>query len=91
MEKDDQRKVEEMTRITLRPLASPLPLAFFAFGVGSILHSAFQFGVVPPDESRNMALIFGGITFPFPDRSRTARIFIGFHREHGLRGSGGSL
>ncbi len=63
-EKDDQRRVEEITRIVLRPLASPLPLAFFTFGVGSILQSAFQFGVVPPDESRNMALILGGIIFP---------------------------
>ena len=61
---DDQRKVEEITRIVLRPLASPLPLAFFTFGVGSILQSAFQFGVVPQDESRNMALIFGAIIFP---------------------------
>ena len=61
---DDQRKVEEITRIVLRPLASPLPLAFFTFGIGSILQSAFQFGVVPPDESRNLALIFGGVVFP---------------------------
>ena len=63
-EKGDQRKVEEITRIVLRPLASPLPLAFFTFGVGSILQSAFQFGIVPQDEARNMALIFGGIVFP---------------------------
>ena len=61
---DDQRKVEEITRIVLRPLASPLPLAFFTFGVGSILQSAFQFGVVPQDESRNMALVFGTVVFP---------------------------
>ncbi len=62
--KDDQRKVEEITRIVLRPLASPLPLAFFTFGVGSILQSAFQFGLIPQDESRNLAIIFGGIIFP---------------------------
>ena len=61
---DDQRKLEEITRIVLRPLASPLPLAFFTFGVGSVLQSAFQFGVVPQDEGRNVALIFGGVVFP---------------------------
>ncbi len=61
---DDQRKDEEITRIVLRPLASPLPLAFFAFGVGSILQSAFQFGVIPQDESRSLAIILGGIIFP---------------------------
>ncbi len=34
---DDQRRVEEITRVILRPLASPMPMAFFAFGVGSVL------------------------------------------------------
>lgn len=63
-EKDDQRKVEELTRIVLRPLASPLPLAFFTFGVGSLLQSALQFGVVPQEESRNLALLYGAFVFP---------------------------
>jgi hypothetical protein len=31
-ERDPQKKIEGMTRIVLRPLASPLPLALFAFG-----------------------------------------------------------
>ena len=57
---DDQRKVEEITRILLGPLASPLPLAFFTFGVESILQSASQLGAIPQEESRNFALVFGG-------------------------------
>ncbi|QIN77603.1 hypothetical protein GBA65_02745 [Rubrobacter marinus] len=62
--KEDQRKVEEITRIVLRPLASPLPLAFFTFGVGSVLQNALQLGLIPQDESQNLALIFGGVVFP---------------------------
>ncbi|HEV2092675.1 MAG TPA: hypothetical protein VGR18_05865 [Rubrobacter sp.] len=31
-EQNPQKKTEGMTRIVLRTLASPLPLAFFAFG-----------------------------------------------------------
>jgi hypothetical protein len=44
---DDQRRMEEITRVILRTLASPMPMAFFAFGVGSVLQSALQLGVVP--------------------------------------------
>ena len=37
---DVQPRVEDATCVVLRPMASPLPLAFFAFGVGSIMLSA---------------------------------------------------
>lgn len=33
---DSQRRIEDRTRIMLRPLASPLPLGFFAFGIFQI-------------------------------------------------------
>ncbi len=59
-----QQKIEERTRIVLRPLASPLPLAFFAFGVGSLMLSAQQFGLVPDSETRVLALILGLFVFP---------------------------
>jgi succinate-acetate transporter protein len=57
--KDPQRQVEDATRIILRPLASPLPLGFFAFGMGSVLQSALQFGLVPQGEVPYLALVFG--------------------------------
>lgn len=47
---------EEITRVVLRPLATPLPLAFFAFGTGSFLLSGQQLGIVPLDETRVVAL-----------------------------------
>lgn len=59
-----QDRVEGKTRIFLRPLASPVPLAFFAFGVGSFLQSTLQLGWVPQDEVRDVALILGAFVFP---------------------------
>src|SRR5919199_1935084 len=58
------RRVEDATRIVLRPFASPLPLAFFAFGVGSLMMSGLQLGLIPETESRELALIFGAFVFP---------------------------
>lgn len=34
----------DMTRIVLRPLASSLPLGFFAFGTGTVLLTAAELG-----------------------------------------------
>jgi uncharacterized protein len=62
--KDRQREVEDAMRIVLRPLASPLPLAFFAFGSGSALQSALQFGLIPPEEASILALVLGAFVFP---------------------------
>lgn len=64
MEKSEQRRIEDVTRIVLRPIASPLPLAFFSFGVGSVLQSGLQLGLIPQEESPNLALLFGAFVFP---------------------------
>ena len=50
--KERQREIEDVTRVVLRPLASPLPLAFLAFGVGSAMQSALQLGLIPPERGR---------------------------------------
>ena len=63
-ERHSQQMVEDKIRVVLRPLASPLPLAFFAFGVGSVLQSLYQFGIVPTEETRVFALILGLFVFP---------------------------
>ena len=60
----DARSVEGMTRVVLRPLASPLPLAFFAFGIGSLLISGQQLGLIPLDETWVVALVTGSFVFP---------------------------
>ena len=61
---DPQKKIEGMTRIVLRPLASPLPLAFFAFGAGSLMLSGLQLGVIPVSETRSLALVQAAFVFP---------------------------
>ncbi len=48
----------------MRPLASPLPLGLFAFGMGPALQSALQFGLIPQAEVQNLALLFGAFVFP---------------------------
>ena len=53
-----------MTRIVLRPLASPLPLAFFAFGAGSLMLSGLQLGVIPTAETRSVAIVQAAFVFP---------------------------
>ncbi|QIN82654.1 hypothetical protein GBA63_08360 [Rubrobacter tropicus] len=63
-ERDPQKKIEGMTRIVLRPLASPLPLAFFAFGAGSLMLSGLQLGIIPTSETRSLALVQIGFIFP---------------------------
>jgi uncharacterized protein len=44
------------TRITLRPVASPLPLGFLALALATIPFSAVQLGWVPPTEGRVAAI-----------------------------------
>ncbi|MGW4563476.1 GPR1/FUN34/YaaH family transporter [Streptomyces sp. NPDC004561] len=48
---------EALTRIMLRPLASSLPLGFFAFGTGSVLLSAEQLHWVPLLQTRPLMLL----------------------------------
>lgn len=49
-------RAEDLTRIVLRPYASPLPLGFLALGIGSCLLSALQLGWVPVADSRQVAV-----------------------------------
>lgn len=63
-EQNPQKKIEGMTRIVLRPLASPLPLAFFAFGAGSLMLSGLQLGVIPASETRSLAIVQAAFVFP---------------------------
>jgi len=58
------KKVEGMARIVLRPLASPLPLAFFAFGAGSLMLSSLQLGLIPASENRSVAIVQAAFVFP---------------------------
>jgi uncharacterized protein len=48
---------QEMTRIVLRPIGSPLPLGFFTVAIDNVLVSALQWGLVPGADRRAVALI----------------------------------
>lgn len=62
--KDSRRGTEDFTRIFLRPLASPIPLGFFAFGVGSFVQSGLQLGWIPQSEGQSLALVIGAFVAP---------------------------
>jgi hypothetical protein len=56
--------VERLTRVVLRPYASPLPLGFLALAVGSCLVTALQLGWVPVRDAHPVAIAV--LTFVFP-------------------------
>jgi len=61
---DLQQRLETMTRVVLRPLASPLPLGFLALAAATLLTSALQLGWLAPDQQRPVALALLAFVFP---------------------------
>ncbi|WP_223180183.1 hypothetical protein [Streptomyces griseicoloratus] len=45
-----------MTRINLRPIASPMPLGFYTVAIASVLVACFQLDVLPEGAGRAVAL-----------------------------------
>ena len=58
---DEQQK---MVRVTVRPIASALPLGCFAFGIGNVLLSAFSLHWLPMAESSLVASILLAFVAP---------------------------
>jgi succinate-acetate transporter protein len=61
---------DALARITLRPIANPLPLGFLALAGGTLLLSGLQLGWVEPTESHTLGLIV--IAFVVPLQFLTA-------------------
>lgn len=59
-----QPRVHDVTRIVLRPIASPLPLGFLGLFVGSLLVSALQLHWVPASQRHELAI--GVLAFTVP-------------------------
>lgn len=55
---------DAITRIMLRPLASSLPLGFFAFGTGSILLTALELHWVPVSQARAVLILVLAFVVP---------------------------
>jgi hypothetical protein len=53
---DLQQRLEAVTRVVLRPLASPLPLGFLALAAATLLVSALQLGWLALDQQQPVAL-----------------------------------
>jgi uncharacterized protein len=75
---------EALTRITLRPIANPLPLGFLALAGGTLLLSGLQLGWVEPSESHTLGLIV--IAFVVPLQFLTA--VLGFLARDVVAGTG---
>lgn len=56
--------VAGVTRVVLRPIASSLPVGFFAFGMGSVLLSATQLQWVELSESRSLYVLVLAFVVP---------------------------
>jgi succinate-acetate transporter protein len=55
---------DSMIRITLRPVASSLPLGFLAFGAGTILLTALELGWVPASQGPAIAILILAFVAP---------------------------
>ena len=75
---------EALTRITLRPIANPLPLGFLALAGGTLLLSGLQLGWVEPAESHTLGMIV--IAFVVPLQFVTA--IFGFLARDVVAGTG---
>jgi succinate-acetate transporter protein len=58
-----RRRVEALTRITVRPIGSPAALGLFGLAAATLVVSGLQLGWVEAAEGRNVALIL--LAFPF--------------------------
>jgi succinate-acetate transporter protein len=70
--------------IALRPLASALPLGFFAFGIGMLLLAALGIGWIEETEARHVGLLLASYVFPL----ELAAAILGFVSRDVFAGTG---
>jgi len=56
--------VQELTRVVLRPMATPLPLGFLALAIGSVLLSALQLQWIATSNRPQVATVLLGFVAP---------------------------
>jgi hypothetical protein len=78
---------ESASRITLRPIASPLTLAFLALAVGTFILAGLQLSWIAPGQSHDIGLAL--IVFVFPLQA-IASVF-GFLARDSIAGTGTGL
>ena len=70
------------TTIVVRPLASALPLGFFAFGIGMLLLAGDALGWSPPAEGKDVGMLLMAFVFPL----EFAAMSIAFQAARALEG-----
>ena len=78
---------EAASRVTLRPIASPLTLAFLALAVGTFILAGLQLSWISPDQSPDIGLAL--IVFVFP--LQAASSVFGFLARDSIAGTGTGL
>jgi hypothetical protein len=56
--------VNPMTRVVLRPLASPLPVGFLALAIGSLVLAGLQLKWIPASQGHTAGLCLIGVVVP---------------------------
>jgi len=80
-------RLERISRITLRPIGSPLPLGMLGLGGASILLSGYQLSWLPAAQAHSIALVLLVFTLPM---QYLAAVF-GFLSRDGAGGTGMAL
>lgn len=86
-EADGRRYSEPPARVVLRPIASPLTLAFLALAVGTFILAGLQLSWIPATESADIGLAL--IVFVFPLQA-VSSVF-GFLARDSIAGTGTGL
>jgi uncharacterized protein len=61
---DGHAAVPAEARIVVRPIATPLPLGLYSFGIGMLMLAAQSAGWVPIDQGKDIGLIIASFVFP---------------------------
>lgn len=64
MSTNGAQPVDPQLRINLRPLANPLPLGIYAFGIGMLLLAAQSAGWIPAKEEVQVGILLAAFVFP---------------------------
>jgi succinate-acetate transporter protein len=56
--------MEQLTRVTLRPIASPMPMGFVGLAVATLLVASLNLSWIPPSEGQTVALALIAFVFP---------------------------
>jgi succinate-acetate transporter protein len=57
-------RLNDITRINLRPMGSPMPIGFIGLAGATLVLAAMNLGWIPPSEAHTVAIVMIAFTFP---------------------------